>query len=138
MQVSAGSARKGKANELAGRGCGYGMQAAQRQRFRNQTRTPGTRHLAPRSEAPNPIKIRKQGAVVPGYDTVDGAGMGAFAGMPPADQCAQRAMGAFKVTRAPSRSRRDSRCHQRVAPLCWLERPGEKKAWLFSYGNSAF
>ena len=48
-----------------------------------------TRHLAPRSEAPNLIKIRKQGVVVPGYDTVDGAGLGAFAGMLPADQCAQ-------------------------------------------------
>ena len=98
---------------------------------RNQSWSPGTGHLAPRSEAPNLIKIRKQGVAVPGYDTVDGAGLGAFAGMPPADQCAQRAMGAFKVTRAPSRSRRDSRCHQRVAPRCWLERvQAKKKAWL--------
>ena len=55
-----------------------------------------TRHLAPRSEAPNLIKIRKQGVVVPGYATVDGAGLGAFAGMLPADQCAQRAVCAFK------------------------------------------
>ena len=44
------SARKGKANELAGRGCGYGVQAAQRQRFRNQTgpQAPATLLLAPR------------------------------------------------------------------------------------------
>ena len=55
-----------------------------------------TRHLAPRSEAPNLIKIRKQGVVVPGYATVDGAGLGAFAGMLPADQCAQQVMCAFK------------------------------------------
>ena len=89
---------------------------------------PATLLLAPRHRI---IKIRKQGVVVPGYDTVDGAGLGAFAGMLPADQCAQRAMGAFKVTRAPSRSRRDSRCHQRVAPRCWLERvQAKKKAWL--------
>ena len=65
-----------------------------------------TRHLAPRSEAPNLIKIRKQGVVVPGYDTVDGAGLGAFAGMLPADQCAQRGMCAFKVSRAPASPRR--------------------------------
>ena len=31
----------------------YGVQAAQRQLIRNQTRAPGTHHLAPRSEAPN-------------------------------------------------------------------------------------
>ena len=69
----------------------YGVQAAQRQLIRNQTRAPGTHHLAPRSEAPNLIKIRKQGVVVPGYATVDGAGLGAFAGKPLADQCAQQA-----------------------------------------------
>ena len=55
-----------------------------------------TRHLAPPVEAPNLIKIRKQGVVVPGYATVDGAGLGAFAGMLPADQCAQQVMCAFK------------------------------------------
>ena len=117
------------------------MHAAQRQRFRNQTRTPGTRHLAPRSEALNLIKIRKQGVVVPGYDSVDGAGLGAFAGMLPADQCAQRAMGAFKVTRAPSRTRRlemPLKMPQRVARSAGLERgQWKKKAWL-SYGNLAF
>ena len=68
---------------------------------RNQSWSPGTGHLAPRSEAPNLIKIRKQGVVVPGYDTVDGAGLGAFAGMLPADQCAQRAMCAFKAYCTP-------------------------------------
>ena len=55
-----------------------------------------TRHLAPPFEAPNHRKIRKQGVVVPGYATVDGAGLGAFAGMLPADQCAQQVMCAFK------------------------------------------
>ena len=53
---------------------------------RNQSWSPGTGHLAPRSEAPNLIKIRKQGVVVPGYATVDGAGLGAFADMRPEDR----------------------------------------------------
>ena len=92
------AARKGRTNacEFESGGGRYGVQAAQRQLIRNQTRSPGTRHLAPRSEAPNLIKIRKQGVVVPGYATVDGAGLGAFAGMLPADQCAQQVMCAFK------------------------------------------
>ena len=64
--------------------------------FGTRPRPQETRHLAPRSEAPNLIKIRKQGIVVPGYATVDGARLGAFAGMLPADQCAQRAVCAFK------------------------------------------
>ena len=116
------------------------MHAAQRQRLRNQTgpQAPATLLLAPRHRI---IKIRKQGVVVPGYDSVDGAGLGAFAGMLPADQCAQRAMGAFKVTRAPSRTRRlemPLKMPQRVARSAGLERgQWKKKAWL-SYGNLAF
>ena len=98
--------KEGQRQVLASEGGRDGVHAAQRQLIRNQTRAPGTHHLAPRSEAPNLIKIRKQGVVVPGYATVDGAGLGAFAGMLPADQCAQRAMCAFKVSRAPARSRR--------------------------------
>ena len=87
---------RGKVRCGCRRGQGHGVHAAQRQRLRNQTgpQAPATLLLAPRHRI---IKIRKQGVVVPGYDTVDGAGLGAFAGMLPADQCAQRAMCAFEI-----------------------------------------